>query len=748
MHLNLQSLHRITQLELRASTASGARFDTDAGSLQVECYAPGILRLRLAAGPDALLPDYGLLATPPEVPPQVRFAADGGTYRLEAGALALDLAPDPVRLRLSHNGRTLLESVTDGHIRGGLRVPSMALDESDSRGPAWVIALALRAGEPIFGLGEKFGPLNRRGQLITSWNEDALGVNSERSYKNAPFAWSPHGWGVFVHTTSRVSHGVGYPQWSHRSYIMRTEDSVLDLFLFGAESPTGVLERYTHLTGRAPLPPRWSYGVWMSRCYYRTADEALAAARGLRERRIPCDVLTLDGRAWLKVETRFGFEWDVERYPDPEAFARELKDLNFRLCVWEYPYVSVHSPLFRYLAEMGYLLRNAVGDPYVYEWDPSPFGELLTPLPPSGMIDFTNPEAYAWYRDAHQHLFAQGVDVIKTDFGEQIPPDAFAANGDTGARLHNVYALLYNRCVYEATAQSTPGGALVWGRSGWTGSQRYPIQWGGDPQADWEGLAASVRGGLSWGASGAPFHSHDIGGFYHMTPGAIPDAELYVRWTQAGVMASHTRFHGTSAREPWYFGDEVEQIVRNWLEWRYRLIPYLEACALEAHRTGLPVMRAMPLVFPDDPASWAFEHQYMLGPSLLVAPVIEPGGRVRCYLPAGGWYDLEAGERFEGPHVIERTLRLDQMAVYGREGCLLPLGPVVQHTGELASQPAVMDVWVFGMPERGIEVPGARLDAADDGDVCRLRVPPGTTIRPFGGIRAEVSGECAILRPL
>lgn len=715
MRLDLTELRRLDKLWLQATTASGARFTTEAGTLQADVYAPGILRLRLCTDSASAGPDYGLLAADPEPPPQVKLSHDAGVYRLEAGdearGVGLELRANPVRLRLVRRGVTVLESTGDAHIRGGLRLPAVAIEGGAGGGEGWFLALGLRAGEPIYGLGEKFGPLNHRGQLITSWNEDALGVNSELSYKNVPFAWSPQGWGLLVHTTARVVHGVGYPPWSQRSYVLRVDDPVLDIFLFAADSPAALLERYTHLTGRAPAPPRWSYGVWMSRCYYRTADEALEAARTMRERRIPCDVLVLDGRAWLKVETRFGFEWDAERYPDPGAFIRQLKALNFRLCVWEYPYVSVHNPLFARLAEKGYLLRNAAGEPYVYEWDPGPFGMLLTPLPPSGMVDFTHPDAYAWYGDAHRALFAQGVDAIKPDFGEQVPEDAVAANGDTGRRLHNVYPLLFNRCVYEANQRHAPGGALVWSRSGWIGSQRYPIQWGGDPQADWEGLAASVRGGLSWGMSGAPFHSHDIGGFYHQRPGAMPDPELYVRWAQAGVMASHTRFHGTSQREPWFYGEEAERIVRRWLEWRYRLIPYLEACALEAHQTGMPVMRAMPLAFPDDPAAWAFEHQYLLGPSLLVAPVLGPGGHVTLYLPAGGWYDLANGERVEGPRALRRTAPLEEMPMYGREGHLLPLGPVVQHTGELGrggldEDAPIEEVWAFGAPTQGIEMGG------------------------------------------
>jgi alpha-D-xyloside xylohydrolase len=233
---------------------------------------------------------------------------------------------------------------------------------------------------------------------------------------------------------------------------------------------------------------------------------------------------------------------------------------------------------------------------------------------------------------------------------------------------------------------------MVWSRAGWTGSQRYPIQWGGDPQGDWEGLAGSIRGGLSWGMSGAPFYAHDVGGFYGnlATSGVLgegmPEPELYIRWAQAGILSSHTRFHGTSPREPWEYPGRTEDIIRDWLGFRYRLIPYLQECALEAHRSGMPVMRAMPLAFPEDPLAWSFDTQYLLGPALLVAPLLRPGGEVRLYLPPGAWYDLWTGERLEGSRVIDLTVPIDRYPVFGREGQTLPLGPAVQHTGELQGQ--------------------------------------------------------------
>jgi alpha-D-xyloside xylohydrolase len=241
------------------------------------------------------------------------------------------------------------------------------------------------------------------------------------------------------------------------------------------------------------------------------------------------------------------------------------------------------------------------------------------------------------------------------------------------------------------------GQGMVWSRSGWAGSQRAPIQWGGDPQASWNGLAGSILGGLSWGFTGAPFYSHDIGGFY----GGPPDAELFVRWVQAGVLGPFCRFHGIGPREPWYFGEEAEAITKEWLALRYRLLPYLQRQVKEAALSGLPVMRGMPLAFPEDRRAWGFELQYMLGDHLLVAPVVQPGGWVTLYLPEGGWYDYFTGERVEGGRVITQQAPLNRLPVYVREGAVLAEGPAVQHTGEINKANRIEKLRVFGVPAKG-----------------------------------------------
>ncbi len=652
---------------------------TDAGILRVAMLESG-LRLRL--GPDAR--DYGILVREPAVLTSRVEAIEGGT-RLVAGERVLEIGHAPLSFALTVSGRAVQSSPGDGHFVRRFRLPPFA-----RLGDGWLVSLELGHDTPVYGLGEKWGRLDRRGQLVRSYNHDALGVNAEASYKNAPFAWSPEGWGVFVHTVAPVVHGVGYAPWSQRAYALKVDSPSLDLFVLDGANGAQVLGQYTALTGRAPVPPLWSLGVILSKAYYRTAEEILAVAREVRERGMPCDTITFDGRAWQDTDTRFAFEWDPVRYPDPRAVIAEIKTLDFRVCVWEYPLVSVRNPLFAELADKGWLLKDArSGEAYRYQWDLEPFGAVLTPLPESGLLDFTQPDAYAYWRDRHRELFELGVDMIKPDFGEQVEPHMVASDGAQGDALHNVYALLYNRCVYEAASRYGKDGAFLFSRAAWAGSQRYPSQWGGDPQADWGGLAASIRGGLSWGLTGAPFYATDVGGFY----GDRRDPQLYVRWAQASVFSAHMRLHGIGAREPWSYGPEAERAAMAALELRYRLLPYLWRTVEEASATGLPMQRAMALACPDEPEAWGFDHQFFCGEDLLVAPCLNPGGRVRVYLPEGEWRRFAGGEPLEGGRTHDLVLALDELAVFARRGAEIPLGPTVRHTGELGELPEVVETW-------------------------------------------------------
>lgn len=655
--------------------------DTDAGALQISLFDAG-MRLRSA---DEAGPEYGLLVNEPEAL-TLTLAQTDKECVVTSGEWHLRVEFRPFAFELQRSSEVVARTPTDGHFVRRYRIPPLV------RVPqGWLFSLDLTHDEAVYGLGEKWGKLDKRGQLLRSYNHDALGVNAEISYKNTPFAWSNRGWASFVHTPAPVTHSVGYAPWSNRSYSMLVEDDVLDVFLFQGTDGQTLIESYTALTGRSPTPPLWSLGVILSKAYYRDVPELLATAREVREKQMPCDVITLDGRAWQDTETRFAFEWDPSRFDDPAEVMEQLKAEDFKVCVWEYPLVSVHNPLFNEMAGKGWLLKHKLtGEPYRYQWDQSAFGEVLTPLPESGIVDFTHPEAYAFWRDSHKPLFDLGVDMIKADFGEQVEDDNMLAhNGDSGNRLHNVYSFLYNQCVYEAAERYSKTGAFLFSRSAWTGSQRFPSQWGGDPQADWGGLAGSIRGALSWGMSGAPFFATDVGGFYKDTR----DAELFARWCQAAVFSAHMRLHGIGQREPWSYDDKAELAANKALAWRYRLLPYISQTVSQASESGLPVMRAMALAYPHERASWAFEHQFMFGDSLLVAPCLAPGGQVEVYLPQGDWLRLEDASSWQGGRVHALTLALDEVAVFAKAGSKIPLGPAIQHTNHLNGQAQIQGYW-------------------------------------------------------
>ena len=716
------------------ASASGASFATSTGDmLEIGSFGPGIFRLRV--GPNTR-PDYGLITARAQRCDVAQPSR--GLWTFTAGDGSLELAGTPLTLRLLYGDKPVLASITDRTRDGRTRLPAVGRARN---GQSWLAAYALASGEPVYGLGAQTATLNKRGQLVQSQVEPA-GASLSASGASVPFCWSPGpgggAWGVYVHTPSRVLHGVGYPDWSQRSYGLVVDDEALDLVLIAGRDPAQVIGRYAALTGRAPEVPRWSLGVWIARPEGASADDAVAAAASLRERRLPCDVLTLDGTAPWDRWTSFDFRWDARRYPDPATAFGRIRQHGFKLGVCEQPAISIHSPLFHDLAARKYLMTGAAGAPYErvprVGPDDAPPGAQLAP--PSGIIDLTNPAAYAWWRNAHEALFNAGVDVVEADGGDDVPADAVAFNGDTGARLANVYPLLYERCVFDAAEKFAPpeqAPPLIWSRAGWSGSQRYPVQSNGETQGDWEGLAASIRACLSNGMSGVPYHACEVGG-YGAEP---PAAELYLRWLQAGVFASHLKLRAGAGRDPWPLDAGEEKIALQWLEFRYRLLPYLGTVVAQASKSGMPVMRAMPLAFPGNALTRGHDMQFMCGEALLVAPVLAPGGEVDVALPPGAWYDLATRQRLAGRQVIRYRATLDRFPVFGREGYALPLGPAVQHTGEADRDNPLNALWVFGRPAHALD------------GFAQASIVPGAdsaTVSAAAAVEVEVLGDATGIR--
>ena len=521
-------------------------------------------------------------------------------------------------------------------------------------------SLMLDVGECVYGLGERFAAYVKNGQSIDMWNADG-GTASEQTYKNIPFYMTNRGYGVFVEDTSDVSFEVASEKVERVQFSAEGETIVYDVIYGG--TPKAVLDGYTALTGRPALMPAWSFGLWLSTSFTTNYDEKTATSfiQGMADRDIPLSVFHFDC-FWMKGFNWCDFTWDEETFPDPVGMLKRYHDRGLHLCCWINPYIGQASPLFREGMEHGYLLKKTNGD--VWQTDLWQAG--------MGILDVTNPDARAWYCDHLRKILRMGVDCLKTDFGERIPvKDIAYFDGKDPLHMHNYYSFLYNKMVFDLLKEERgEGEAILFARSATAGSQQFPVHWGGDNSASYISMAETLRAGLSMSHSGFGFWSHDISGFEQTAP-----ADVYKRWAAFGLLSSHSRLHGSSSyRVPWLFDEESCDVVRKFPRLKCRLMPYLYGAAVEAHEHGTPMMRPMMLEFPDDPACDTLDRQYMMGESLLVAPVFHADSHVDYYLPDGLWTSLLDGRKVQGGHWQKETHDFLSLPLMVRPGTVLPMG--------------------------------------------------------------------------
>jgi alpha-D-xyloside xylohydrolase len=519
--------------------------------------------------------------------------------------------------------------------------------------------LSLGVGELVYGLGERFGPLVKNGQVVDIWNADG-GTSSEQAYKNVPFYLTNRGYGVLVNHAGRVSYEVGSENVERVQFSVVGES--LEYFVIYGPTPKEILDRYTELTGRPAAVPAWSYGLWLTTSFTTKYDEATVSSfiDGMSDRDIPLSVFHFDC-FWMREFNWCDFEWDPRVFPDPEGMLGRLHEKGLHVCVWINPYIAQRSPLFAEAAVAGYLLKKPNGD--VWQWDLWQAG--------MGLVDFTNPDAKSWFQDKLRRLVDQGVDAFKTDFGERIPLDVSYFDGSDPEHMHNLYTELYNQAVFEVLEEARgKGDAVLFARSATVGGQTMPVHWGGDSTSTFESMAETLRGGLSASMSGFGFWSHDIGGFE-----GTPDPAVFKRWVAFGLLSSHSRLHGSdSYRVPWAFDEEAVEVTRFFTKLRLKLMPYLYAAGLEASGSGVPVLRPMQLEFPDDPSVAYLDRQYMLGSELLIAPIFNAEGIVEFYLPSGIWTNYLTGEQVKGPEWRTELHGFESLPIYVREGAVLPVG--------------------------------------------------------------------------
>ncbi|RHQ76072.1 alpha-xylosidase [Blautia sp. AF22-5LB] len=518
----------------------------------------------------------------------------------------------------------------------------------------------LDVDEYVYGLGERFTPFVKNGQVVEMWNEDG-GTASEIAYKNIPFYVTNKGYGILVDNEGDVAYEIASEKVERVQFSVEGER--LDYYVISGKTPMGTVEKYTELTGKPALPPAWSFGLWLTTSFTTNYDEATTSGfiQGMADREIPLHVFHFDCY-WMDAYEWCNFEWDPATFPDPKGMLKRYHDRGLHICVWINPYIGQKSCLFKEGKDHGYLVKKTDGSVWQTDlWQPG-----------MALVDFTNPDAVAWYQGKLKTLLDMGVDCFKTDFGERIPVKEIEYfDHSDPVKMHNYYTYLYNQAVFELLERERgTGEAVLFARSATVGGQQFPAHWGGDCSASYVSMAETLRGGLSLSLGGFGFWSHDISGFESTAP-----ADIYKRWCQFGLLSSHSRLHGSSSyRVPWMFDEEACDILREFVNLKCCLMPYLYGQAVRSHKEGRPVLRPMFLDFPEDRACDTLDRQYMFGDSLLVAPIFKENGEVQYYLPEGTWYNLITGAEVTGGKWQKETHDYHSLPLMIRPNTVLALG--------------------------------------------------------------------------
>jgi alpha-glucosidase len=618
----------------------------------------------------------------------------------------------------------------------------------------------LRDDEHVYGFGEKIGKLDKRGWQLggynfTMWNTDTYGYDSSTDpiYASVPFFMVLRGGrahGIFLDNTYRTNFDVGHELPGLLS--MGAVAGELDYYFIDGPAPKRVIERYTALTGRTPLPPRWALGYNQCRYSYYPESRARFIADNFRQRQIPADVI------WLDIHYQKGyrpFSWDEERFPDPKKLVADLRAQGLRtvVIVDAHPRKEPGTHAYDSGLAADVFVKNPDGS--VYEGAVWPSQAEKDPGP-SVFPDFSKPAAREWWGGLFKMFTDIGIAGIWNDMNEPAvfsPPTAtmpLTVRHDNEGQptdhreIHNVYGQLMSRATYEGLAKLRPRERpFVLTRATYAGGQRYSAVWPGDNVSDWPALGQGLAVLMGLGISGFPFVGTDIGGFAE-----TPSAELFTRWLQLGVfhpfMRTHTTF-GTPDQEPWSYGSRYEAINRRAIELRYELLPQIYQVMREASETGLPAMRPLFLEFPEDPETYGMQDQFLLGRDLLVAPVLREAQPQRdVYLPAGDWYDYWTGKLVKGGRRISVPVTLESIPIYVRAGAFLFTQPVVQHTGQMPGQPLRVSVYPGTRSEAELYEDDGESPDYKDGAFSKRRVAQR---RDAGCTAVEVAAPTGSYRP-